>query len=364
MIDDNCHPFSVRPAPLDLADMSLDVHDDDDRDRRRHVHGRWRVGQEVLATRLCARLGCSREELAAARAEASADWPAYAARMFADAQVTDLVMDVGYPPGAEDLVAEYEEVSGCRVHPILRFESVLDPAIAEGLSTAEIWQRLSTRMAAGAAAGCAGFKAFIAYRTGLAVEPDTSVKAADLSLQEDLPLRRRGKACRDVLLRRALGLAVDLGLAVHVHAGLGDSDLRMAEADPLLLEPLLETGEGQAAKVVIIHGSYPFHEQLAYLATTHPNVWADLSMSNLYAPATFGLRLLSILDLIPADKLLLGTDGHDQPEIFWHGAWVLRSGWQLAARCLADAGARRAWIAAVEERLFGANARLVYGLPG
>lgn len=364
MIDDNCHPFAVARVPLDLADMSLDVSDDEGRGRRRHEWGPWRVGHEVLAARLCARLGCGREELAAARAQASADWHGYAARLFADAGITDLVMDVCYPPGAEDQVADYEAASGCRVHPILRFEAVVDPAMAEGLTTAEIWARLHAWMAGGAARGCAGFKSFIAYRTGLAVEPDVSPAAADASLREDLPVRRRGKACRDLLLRRALGAARDLGLPVHVHAGLGDSDLRMAEADPLLLEPLLATAEGAAAKVVIIHGAYPFHDELAYLAATHANVWADVSMSNLYAPATFGHRLLSMLDLAPVEKLLLGTDGHDQPEIFWHGAWVLRAGWQAAAGRLAGAGARAAWIAGVEERIFGANARAVYGLAG
>jgi hypothetical protein len=361
VIDDNCHPFALSAGPLDLADMSLDVHPDEGCDQRRHAWGPWRVGQEALAARLGDMLGCSREELPAARAEASANWPRYASRLFADAQITDLVMDVGYPPGADSNIESYQAVSGCRVHPVFRFETVVDAAIADGMTTTEIWNRLRDWMTDGAAR-CAGFKAFIAYRTGLAVQPAISVGEADRSLRGELPVRRRGKACRDLLLQRALGLASELGLPVHIHAGIGDSDLRMAEADPLLLEPLLDTKEGSAAKVVIIHGAYPFHEELAYLAATRSRVWADLSMSNLYAPTTFGARLLAMLDLAPAEKLLLGTDGHDQPEIFWYGAWVLRTGWQLARRHLEEAGARPWWIDAVQQRLFAANARAVYDL--
>ena len=330
--------------------MSLDVHPDGGRDQRRHSWGPWRVGQEVLAARLSDMLGCSREELPAARAEASANWERYARRLFADAQITDLVMDVGYPPGADSRVEAYHAVSGCRVHPIRRFETVVDAAIAEGMTTTEIWNTLRDWMTA-CAPGCAGFKAFIAYRTGLAAQPDVPLREADRSLRSELPVRRRGKACRDLLLQRALGLASELGLPVHVHAGIGDSDLRMAEADPLLLEALLDTREGSAAKVVIIHGAYPFHEELAYLAATRPRVWADLSMSNLYAPATFGARLLAMLDLAPAEKLLLGTDGHDQPEIFWYGAWVVRTGWQLARRQLEETGARPWSANAVQQRL-------------
>jgi hypothetical protein len=71
-----------------------------------------------------------------------------------------------------------------------------------------------------------------------------------------------------------------------------------------------------------------------------------------------------MLDLLPARKLLLGTDGHDQPEIFWYGASVLRDGWRMAARSLAEAGIGQSWITAVEEQLFSSNARSVYGLAG
>jgi hypothetical protein len=364
VIDDNCHPFAVTAEPLDLALMTVDVRADADGDRRRHAQGPWRVSQEIMVGLLCERLGCSREDLAAARAAAAADWPGYARRLFADAGLEQLVMDVGYPHGAELLISNYAEVSGCQILPVLRFETEIDLAIADGLSTEEIWERLSRQMTAAAVAGCVAFKAFIAYRTGLAVTADVAVRDADASLVSPEPVRKRGKMSRDLLLRRALGLAAELGRPVHVHAGIGDSDLRMVDANPLLLEPLLDTPEGRAARIVIIHGAYPFHEQLAYLATTRPNVWADVSMSNLYSPAAFADRLLRVLDLLPAGKLLLGTDGHDQPEVFWYGVRVLRRGWDLATRRLAGAAAPRGHLSRTEQRIFGGNARDLYGLAG
>lgn len=68
-------------------------------------------------------------------------------------------------------------------------------------------------------------------------------------------------------------------------------------------------------------------------------------------------RLLRILDLAPAGKVLLGTDGYDQPELFWFGALVLRDAWREVARSLEVAGARKTWVQEVGSMIFEENAR-------
>lgn len=80
-----------------------------------------------------------------------------------------------------------------------------------------------------------------------------------------------------------LGAAADLGRPFQVHAGIGDPEIRIAEANPLLLEEILRTPEGSAVPIVLIHGSYPWHEELAYVALTKPYVHADLSLFNLFS---------------------------------------------------------------------------------
>jgi len=364
LIDQHAHPFSLRGGPLDLAAVSLDVRYDADADRRRHRDGSARLFQELMTVRLSERLGCDAEALPAARAEAALDWRAYCAGLFADAGITDLVMDAGISAEGGSQLDDLGRLSGCGIHPIFRLEPMVDRLIEAGASAREIVTAVEEAMAKAAADGNVGFKTIAAYRTGLRVDPDATVAEAEASLEREanVPVRRRGKACRDLVLRRALGVAAELQLPVQVHTGFGDSDIRLAEADPLLLEELLRTPEGSTATLVLIHGSYPWHEQLAYLATVKPNVYAELSLHVLFSALTTADRLQRILDLAPATKVLAGTDGHGEPELFWFGGSVLRDAWTVVAMRMREAGARPAWVADCERMVFEDNARRLYGI--
>jgi hypothetical protein len=362
VIDDHCHPFSLQPEPLGLGELSLNIDRGDVASERRAVDGPWRLAQELLTVRIARYLGCDPGELATARAEASRDWPRYVGSLFADAGITGLVMDPSWPPGAGERLEEYGAVSGCSIHPMLRLDPIVDDAIEEGATASEIEDVVLARMEAAASGGYVAFKTILAYRTGLAIDPEATPREAGASLRSEGPVRRRGKALRDLLFRRALGVAADLGLPVQIHTGIGDSEIRIAEANPLLLEELLRTPEGRAARIVLIHGSYPWHEELAYLATTKPNVWADLSLFTLFSPVTSGERLLRILDLAPATKVLLATDGYHQPELFWFGAQVLEDSWRSASAAMREQGARDAWLQDVRSMIFEGNARSLYGL--
>lgn len=362
MIDDHCHPFSLRPDPLDLSELSLDIEQGDAATQRRRVDAPWRVAQELLTVRLAAYLGCEAEEVPVARREASRDWKRYVSSLFADAAISGLVMDPSWPPGAVAQLDEYAALSGCRVHPMLRLDPIVDAAIEAGASAGEIVDDVLARMDAAANGGYVAFKTILAYRTGLAVDPGATLRDAEASLRSDAPVRRRGKALRDLLLRRAIGVAADLGRPFQIHTGIGDSEIRIAEANPLLLEELLRTPEARAAQIVLIHGSYPWHEELAYLALTKANVRADLSLFTLFSPVTVGERLLRILDLAPANKVLLATDGYHQPELFWFGAHVLEDAWRYAASALREHGAREAWLEDVRSMIFAENARALYGI--
>ena len=362
MIDDHCHPFSLRVEPLDWDDLSLNIDPGDVASERRRADGPWRLAQELLTVRLASYLECDAAEVAVAREEASRDWSRYVTSLFADAGITDLVMDPSWPPGAAERLEEYAEMSGCSIYPMLRLDPMVDTAIEAGATARETLDYVLARMQTAAGSGYVAFKTILAYRTGLAVDPDASIGQAEESLRSEGPVRRRGKGLRDLLLRRALGVAADLGLPFQIHTGIGDSEIRLADANPLLLEELLRTPEAQAAQIVLIHGSYPWHEELAYLAATKPGVRADLSLFNLFSPVTSGERLLRILDLAPASKVLLATDGYHQPELFWFGAHVLRDSCEYASAVMREHGAREAWLGDVRSMIFEGNARSLYRL--
>ncbi len=176
-----------------------------------------------------------------------------------------------------------------------------------------------------------------------------------------LPVRRRAKAMRDLMFRHLLGRCADLHLPLQVHTGFGDSELRLAGANPLLLDDVLRTPEGEAARVVLIHGGFPWHEQVAYLAAVRAGVWVDLSLSNLVSPATTADRLLRLLDLAPAGRLLVGSDGHGVPDSHWFALTMLRDAWAVVRDRLGTV-ARSSWLDETEQAVLVGNAERLYSL--
>jgi uncharacterized protein len=362
VIDDHAHPFALAGGSLDLAALSLDVGTDPEGAARRQALGPSRLFQELLTVRLADYLGCRADEVSEARDEASGDWPSYVLGLFRAAGIDGIVMDPAWPPGAADQLERYAELAGCPIYPILRLDPIVDRLISERAGVSEMVEAIGTAMGEAASRGWVGFKTILAYRTGLAVDPTVTRQEAEASLRSELPVRRRGKACRDLILREALGTAADLGMPLQIHTGIGDSEIRLAESDPLLLEELLHSPIGSAGRIVLIHGSYPWTDELAYLAATHSNVWADLSLCNIFSPLTTAPRLLRLVDLAPTDRILLASDGFQEPELYWFAAMVLRDAWEQGRSTLAAAGARASWLDGVERAMFESNAQELYGL--
>jgi len=364
VIDDHVHPFPLRFAPLDLGELGLDVGSSPADVARKRGLAPGRLYLHLLENQLAALLDVPVEGLGARRDELAAeDWPAYLRLLFDDAGLTGMVIDEAlHPDEPVRPSSDYSTAAGRPVWKMARLDPLVDQLIGDGASAAEILERVQAYMGEAAAAGAVAFKTVLAYRTGLAVRPDADLAGAQRSLQDDVPVRRRGKALRDLVFRSALGTAAELGLPVQVHTGFGDSEIRLAESDPLLLDDVLRTPEGTAATVVLIHGSFPWHEQAAYLASVRPNLWVELSLSNLFAPLHTADRLLRILDVAPRGRVLLGTDGHQLPETQWFACHVLLGAWTEAAARLTEAGARAGWLEDTRSALFEGNAREVYAL--
>ncbi|MGI8723338.1 MAG: amidohydrolase family protein [Geodermatophilaceae bacterium] len=316
----------------------------------------------MLRVQLAQHLECSVVELDEARENAAADWPAYVRGLFADAGITGMLLD----PGAErfltaDGAQACASLADVPMWELLRVDPLVDRLIFEGAGGHEIAQTVEDALNSAATDGAVGAKTVLAYRTGLAVQTDIDMTGAERSLRSELPARPRGKKLRHFLLRRVPARCCDLKLPLQEHTGFGDSDLRLAEADPLLLDEILRTPEGQRANVVLLHGGFPWHEQAAYLAPTHQGVWVDFSLSNLMSPATTADRLLRLIDLVPTTRLLMDSDGHELPETHWFAVGTLRAAWKVVRERLGHL-ARAEWLDNTENALFDENARELYQL--
>jgi predicted TIM-barrel fold metal-dependent hydrolase len=364
IIDDHAHPFPLESEPLDFASITLDVDDSEAGRSRRGQLAPGRLVLEAMRVRLAHFLGCAPEHVEDARAEAAQDWPTYVRSLFADVGVAGMLLDGGPHPVGPSRLQELQTVSGIRTWSLFRIEAVLDPLIEQGLGAEAILAAVSDAVAAAAAAGAVGCKTVLAYRTGLAVDAEATLADARRSLESGStePARRRGKALRDLVLRRTMAQCGELGLPLQVHTGFGDSDLRLVDADPLGLDDVLRTPEGRHASVVLIHAAYPWHEKVAYLAAVRSSVWAEFSLVNLLSPATSAQRLLKLIELAPTGRILVGSDGHGAPETHWFALRVLRRAWAEVRDQLGGI-TRESWLDGVEEAIFAGNARELYRLP-
>lgn len=363
MIDDHAHPFPTSFVPLDLDAITLDVETDAGALERRRRLGPGRLFAELLASALGRFLGVSTDEAVALRNErAAADWPAHVQRLFADAGIEGMIIDEGVSTAEAGSLEQYSEVAGVPMAYLARIDPLVDEAIGQGATAIEIVEAVSSFMADAAAGGAVGFKTVLAYRTGLGVDPAADLDAAESSLRDEVVVRRRGKPLRDLVMRRLLGVAHELDRPVQIHTGFGDSEIRLAESHPLLLEELLRTREGSAAEIVLIHGSHPWPEEAAYLAATRPNVYVELSLSNLFVPLKVSDRLARLLDMAPREKLIMGSDGHGSPETHWFACNQLKQAFSEVSDLIVAAGGRPSWVEETRQAVFAENARRLYSL--
>lgn len=357
MFDHHAHPFDLTQQPLDPTRISIDLQDMQDQRSEAAVwpDTLWRA---LFMSRLASWFNVDIDEVAAVRREHAADYPSYVRTVFAEAAIDELIMDASWPPDSEQHIDEFADLSGCAVHLLWRIEAVLDGLLEEGAGVDDVLEHVEQAATAAVERGFRGFKSAIAYRSGLAVDPSVTPGTAGTALAKGGA--GASKPLRDLVLRRVLSYAADVGVPVQIHTGFGDSDLRLGRANPLLLEQLLDTPEASEASVVLLHSGFPFQDEASYLAAARRNVYVDLSLVNLLAPANLVDGILRVIGTAPLDRVLLSTDAYVLPEAFWFAASVLRDAWHQARHRLEALGMEPRWLDQAEAAIFDGNARRLY----
>lgn len=218
--------------------------------------------------------------------------------------------------------------------------------------------------------GVVGFKIVSAYLRSLRFEPVDAATARDAYEtlrrgEPGTPQPAARKALSDHLVGVIARLAVTLDVPVQIHSGIGHSEpgLRLANADPLLLEDFLNDPELNRLRVVLIHGGYPYSSSLGALAHSLGNVYLDYSwMPYLHSHLTARV-LQEWLEFLPAHKVAYGTDTA-HPEIHVGATMLAREALETV---LQQGLSARIWSASqtsmLAERVLGANVAELYGLP-
>src|SRR5205807_2102581 len=155
---EHAHPFALEPGPLDLSEVNLDLVDAPDAEQQRELARPTFLWRALLRARLAARLEVAVEEVEAAREKAAHDYPVYVRDLFSDAGITEIVMDPAWPPSAEHRVAEYEALTGCRIHLLLRVDTVVDGLLEEGVGFGELVRRFDETLEERRSQGWKGLK--------------------------------------------------------------------------------------------------------------------------------------------------------------------------------------------------------------
>jgi uncharacterized protein len=268
------------------------------------------------------------------------------------------IVDTGYAAGVVTGPDTLSAWSGAPCHTVVRLESLGEELVAAGIAPADYPDAFRARLA-DPGPGVVGAKSIVAYRCGFdldwTVPPDAAVVA------EVAAGRGAARMASPLLAVFGIHAAVQAGLPVQLHVGLGDRDLDLHRVDPMLLLGLLRQPAVARVPVLLLH-CYPFHRQAGYLAQAFPNVCCDVGL----AVNHVGVRSVEVvaesMELAPFARQLYSSDAWGPPElhvlgaVLWRramarvlGRWVREGDWTLA-----DA-------ARVVRMIGGENAARVYG---
>jgi hypothetical protein len=286
------------------------------------LHYRWTL--RMLADGL----GIEPTEEALLGARSSEPLQAYAKRLMHLANLQCVLLDEGFPPPSESYsTAGMGALLGVPVAPMLRIETLVQDLIPAHEHFADLLDAFDRAAEGAKRAGYIALKSIAAYRTGLKVESvserDATVAHTQLRGQwsEGIPVRLQSKPLIDFFVLRALGHAAAQGLPVQFHTGYGDPDLDLRLANPLHLRPLFEDARLTDVPIVLLHESWPFTAEAAFLAASYPNAYMDLAFS--LPPLDRRLLRRSVetaLGAAPASKIMVSSDGTCIPEHYYLAA--------------------------------------------
>jgi hypothetical protein len=368
VLDHHCHSLLRRQTPFSQVEFqSFFSEGGDETIRTRHVpntiYFRWAIKE------LARFLGCDPTTDAVLAARAAVPPHAWAGRLFRDANIPILLVDYGFQSGDTLTHDELRAHLPCRIHPILRLETMAQDLIVQHESFDRMVEAYVAAVEGARAAGYVGLKSVIAYRTGLAIsppdrgEPARVFAAVKARSRSDGFVRLADKALNDHLVLLALAVAEQQQLPVQFHTGFGDADLDLLWANPLHMRSLFESGRYRRVPFVLLHAGYPYVRELGYLASLYANVYADVGLAIPFVTVDIPALWSQLLGLTATSKVLFSTDAYSIPDIYWlaarWGRWGLARALQGATACGALTEAEALDSA---QAILGGNAARLYGV--
>jgi uncharacterized protein len=282
-------------------------------------------------------------------------------RLVGEAGISLFLVDTGLTPELVTSPQELASMCGAESREVVRLEALAEEVLAAGAPPREVAGRVRERLRT---SGAVAAKSIAAYRTGLRLPARAPTDDELVAALYDVPSSAGGgfRVAHPVVNAWLAWTAVDLGMPLQLHVGYGDSDVDLADCDPLCLTGFLRATEDRGVPVMLLH-NYPFHRHAAYLAQVFDHVFVDLGLATHNSGALSAALLRETLELAPFGKVLFSSDAYGLAELYHLGALLFRRGLCEVLSGLVDAGdATRADAEHLARLLGSGNARRVYGL--
>ena len=246
------------------------------------------------------------------------------------------IVDPGYGADVVTPPSTLAAWSGAPADALVRLESLAEELLAAGTAPADYPDAFRARLAEPRPVGA---KSIVAYRCGFDLDwspPSDAAVVAELAGGG-----AAGRMTSPLLAVFGIHAAVQAGLPVQLHVGLGDRDLDLHRTDPMLLLGLLRQPAVGRVPVLLLH-CYPFHRQAGYLAQAFPNVHCDVGLAVNHVGARSVELVAESLELAPFARVLYSSDAWGPPElhllgaVLWRratarvlGRWVREGDWTL-----------------------------------
>jgi predicted TIM-barrel fold metal-dependent hydrolase len=326
LVDNHCHAYHRPTAALDATAFRR-LFSEAHAPRAAVDHVPHAVYYRWALKELGRVLGCPATERDVLERRAALSVPDFVALLLGEAGIACMLIDTGL--GGADFLSldEMRALTGCRIEHVLRLETLAQSLILRADYFEQFEALLDQELTDLRGRGIVSLKSIAAYRSGLQiarVAPDTAAAAFAQVRARALPhgrLRLTDKTLIDYVVMRGLERAAEQQVPVQFHTGYGDPDTDLRQGNPLHLRPLFEDPALETAPIVLLHESYPFTREAAYLAAVYPNAYLDISYS---VPFLDYHELLSCtrqaLGVAPWSKVLYSSDGFGIPEHGWLGA--------------------------------------------
>ena len=286
----------------------------------------------------------------------------YAKMLYEDAGIIASVMDSGLPLNDPIL-----DLTPGRKLRLFQMDPLLKMLLQSCGSYTELLKSFQDTVERGIRQdGFVGIKSHPGELIGLGTPPVEADEAARI-----FPAAKTGDPDAFRKLYMSVWLATmlqcqDLDIPLHIHTGFtgGLWDGPIADTDPLLLVPICRQPRFLRTRLILLHAGYPWIQHAGAMAHAFPHVWVDIGWTTPWISQRIVECFRELIAMAPVSKLMIGSGGHDSPEISWLAGKMAKV---ALGEVMTDAVRRGLMCEQDAERtgrmILHDNAARLYGLP-